>query len=326
MSAGPRTVAFVTAAAPPVTQTDGTGAPAPALSRWLPGLLVLAAIWGSSFLFIKVGVSELPPLFVALGRVVGGALALLIVVAVTRDRLPSDLRAWGHHAFVAVVGVAAPFSLFAFGEQRVSSVLAGIWNSVTPLVVLPMAVLVFRTEKMTGRRLLGLGLGFVGALVILGVWQGAGGSSLAGQLMCFAAAACYGVSIPYVRKFVSPLPQSGVVSSLCQLLVASALLAVVAPLASGGYPDLLALSWPVVASVTALGVLGTGFAFVLHLRNIRLVGASTASTVTYIIPIFATIIGVTVLGEPLDWFAPVGAAIVLLGVAVASGVRLGRRS
>ena len=222
----------------------------------------------------------------------------------TRDRLPRDLRAWGHHAVVAVVGVAAPFSLFAFGEQRVSSVLAGIWNSITPLVVLPMAVLVFRTEKMTSRRLIGLALGFVGALVILGVWQGVGGSSLAGQLMCLAAAACYGVSIPYVRKYVTPMPQSGVVSSLCQLLIASALLAIAAPVFSGGFPDLLALSWPVVASVAALGVFGTGLAFVLHLRNIRLAGASNASTVTYIIPIFATIIGVVVLQEPLDWYRP----------------------
>ena len=112
-------------------------------------MVVLAAIWGSSFLFIKVGVSELPPMFVALGRVLGGALALLVVVAVTRDRLPRDLRTWGHNAVVGVVGIAAPFTLFAYGEQRVSSLLAGIWNSMTPLFVLPIAVLVFRTERLT---------------------------------------------------------------------------------------------------------------------------------------------------------------------------------
>ena len=315
----------MTAAPSTVLAADGTGVPIASPGRWIPGLLLLSAIWGSSFLFIKVGVSELPALFVAFGRVAGGALALLVVVALTRDRLPRDLRAWGHHTVVAVVGVAAPFSLFAFGEQRVSSVLAGIWNSITPLVVLPMAVLVFRTEKMTARRMIGLALGFAGALVILGVWQGVGGASLAGQLMCLAAAACYGVSIPYVRRYITPLPYSGVVSSLCQLLVATALLAIVAPVFSGGFPDVLSLSWPVVASVAALGVLGTGLAFVLHLRNIRLVGASSASTVTYIIPIFATVIGVVVLRERLDWFAPVGAAIVLLGVAIASGIRLGRR-
>src|SRR4051812_35138217 len=165
-------------------------------------MLGLAVIWGSSFLFIKVGVSELPPLYVALGRVASGAAVLLAVVLITRDRLPSTARVWAHNAVVGVVGVAAPFTLFGYGEQRIPSLLAGIWNSTTPLVVLPMAVVVFRIERMTVRRVVGLGLGFVGALVILGVWQGVGPTSLAGQLMCLAAACCYGISIPYTRKFL----------------------------------------------------------------------------------------------------------------------------
>ncbi|HEV2930126.1 MAG TPA: DMT family transporter [Propionibacteriaceae bacterium] len=288
--------------------------------RWLPGMMALAAIWGSSFLFIKVGVTELHPLFVALGRVLGGAIALVVVLLLTRDRLPWDPRFWGHNAVVAVLGVALPFTLFGFGEQRISSVLAGIWNSVTPLVALPMAVLVFRTERLTRRRALGLVLGFVGAATILGVWQGVGGSSLAGQLMCLTAAACYGVAIPYTRRFLTPRPESGLAVSAGQLLIATVLLGVVAPLAGGGFPAVAELSGPVLASVAALGVLGTGLAFVLHLRNIRLLGASTASMVTYLIPVFATVIGVMVLGEALAWFQPVGAAIVLLGVAVAQRV------
>jgi drug/metabolite transporter (DMT)-like permease len=283
-------------------------------------MATLAAIWGSSFLFIKVGVTELHPLFVALGRVLGGAIALVVVVLLTRDQLPRDPRFWGHNAVVAVVGVALPFTLFGFGEQRISSVLAGIWNSVTPLIALPMAVLVFRTEKMTSRRVLGLVLGFVGAATILGVWQGVGGSSLAGQLMCLTAAACYGVAIPYTRRYITPRPESGLAASAGQLLIATVLLAVVAPLAGGGYPAVAELSGPVVASVAALGVLGTGLAFVLHMRNIRLLGASTASMVTYLIPVFATVIGVLVLSEELAWFQPVGAAVVLLGVAITQGV------
>ena len=291
------------------------------LVGWLPGMLTLAAIWGSSFLFIKVGVSELHPLFVALGRVLGGATALVVVALLTRDRLPRDLRLWGHNAVVAVLGIAVPFSLFSYGEQRISSVLAGIWNSVTPLVVLPMAVLVFRTEKMTLRRVLGLGLGFLGACVILGVWQGVGGSSLAGQLMCLAAAACYGVAIPYTRRFIAPRPESGLAMSVSQLLVATVVLAVVAPLAGGGFPAVLDLSAPVIASVALLGVVGTGLAFVINLRNIRLLGATTAAMVTYVIPVFATLIGVIVLGEQLAWYQPVGAVFVLLGVAVAQGRR-----
>jgi drug/metabolite transporter (DMT)-like permease len=286
------------------------------LRRWLPGMLGLALIWGSSFLFIKVGVSALHPFWVAFGRVASGAAALLVVMTIQRARLPGTPAAWAHNAVVSVVGIAAPFTLFAYGEQRVSSTLAGIWNSVTPLVVLPLAVFAFRTERMTTRRTVGLALGLVGALVILGVWRGIGGSSLAGQLMCLAAACCYGVSIPYTKRFVAPLPHSGVVMSACQLIIASAVLAVAAPLVSGAAPEVSSLPWTVVGAVVVLGAVGTGLAFVINMRNIRLVGASTASMVTYIIPVFATVAGVVVLHEHLQWFQPIGALVVLVGVAV----------
>src|SRR5262245_45161651 len=97
------------------------------LRQWLPGYLILTVVWGSSFLFIKVGIEQLPPLYVSLGRVVAGALTLLVVLFATRARLPRDPRIWGHLLVVGAVGAAAPFTLFAYGEQRVSSALAGIW-------------------------------------------------------------------------------------------------------------------------------------------------------------------------------------------------------
>ena len=225
---------------------------------------------------------------------------------------------------IAAVGVAVPFTLFGYGEQRVSSILAGIWNATTPLVVLPMAVLVFRTERMTARRAVGLVLGFVGVLVVLGVWQGLGGAQLTGQLMCFGAAACYGLSIPYQKRFVAGRPESGLALSATQLLVATVQLAIVAPLVAGAPPAPTDLSLDVVGSVLALGALGTGLAFVINLRIIRMAGASTASTVTYLIPIFAALIGVLALDEHLAWYQPVGAVIVLAGVAVSQGLLVRR--
>ncbi|PZF86395.1 DMT family transporter [Micromonospora deserti] len=295
-----------------------------ALRSWLPGFLALAAIWGSSFLFIKVGVEELHPLHLTLYRVGAGAATLLVVLAVLRDRLPREPRVWAHLAVIAAFGVVIPFTLFGYGEQRVESMLAGIWNATTPLIVLPLAVLVFRTERLTVRRAVGLALGFAGVLVVLGVWQGVGGAHFVGQLMCFGAAACYGVAIPYQKRFVAGSTHSGLSLSAAQLLVAAAQLAIVAPLVAGAPPVPTALSPEVVASVLALGALGTGLAFVIHLRNIRLAGASTASTVTYLIPVFAVLIGAVVLGERLTWHQPVGALIVLVGVAVSQGL-LGRR-
>ncbi|NYF55841.1 drug/metabolite transporter (DMT)-like permease [Micromonospora purpureochromogenes] len=290
------------------------------LRSWLPGFLALAAIWGASFLFIKVGIEELHPLHLTLYRVATGALTLLVVLAVLRDRLPREPRVWAHLVVVAAFGVALPFTLFGYGEQRVESMLAGIWNATTPLIVLPLAVLAFRTERLTARRAVGLGLGFLGVLVVLGVWEGVGGSHFTGQLMCFGAAACYGVAIPYQKKFIAGSAYSGLSLSAAQLLVATAQLAVVGPLLVGAPPLPTELSAPVVGSVVTLGALGTGLAFVINLRNIRVAGASTASTVTYLIPIFAVLIGAVVLDERLNWHQPVGALVVLLGVAVTQGL------
>lgn len=300
-----------------------TTAPAPDkldLRAFLPGYLALAVIWGASFLFIKVGVRELHPLYLTLFRVATGALTLLVVLAVTRVRLPRDPKLWAHLSVVGAFGVALPFTLFGFGEERVSSVLAGIWNATTPLIALPLAVLAFRTERLTVRGAVGIGIGFAGVLTVLGVWQGVGGSQLTGQLMCFGAAACYGVAIPYMKRFVAGSSASGVSLSGAQLLTATVQLAIVTPLLVGAPPAPGDLSLDVIGSVLALGALGTGLAFVINMRNIRLAGASTASTVTYLIPIAATIIGVLALDERLSWYQPVGAAIVLVGVAVSQGL------
>ncbi|WP_221449033.1 DMT family transporter [Micromonospora polyrhachis] len=290
------------------------------LRSWLPGFLFLAVIWGSSFLFIKIGVRELHPLHVTLARVGIGALTLLVVLAVLRDRLPRDPRLWLHLAVTAAIGTAVPFTLFGYGEQRVSSMLAGIWNATTPLVVLPLAVLVFRTERMTMRRAVGMTLGFVGVLVVLGVWQGVGGAQFTGQMMCLGAAACYGLAIPYQKRFVTDRTESGLALSAGQLLMATAQLAVVTPLVAGAPPAPTSLSLDVVAAILALGALGTGLAFVINMRNIRLAGASTASTVTYLMPVVSVLIGVFLLDEHLAWYQPVGALVVLVGVAYSQGL------
>jgi drug/metabolite transporter (DMT)-like permease len=290
------------------------------LRAFLPGYLALAVIWGASFLFIKVGVRELHPLYLSLFRVGTGALTLLIVLAVMRVRLPRDPKLWAHLSVVGAVGVALPFTLFGFGEERVSSVLAGIWNATTPLIALPLAVLAFRTERLSTRGAVGISIGFVGVLTVLGVWQGVGGSHLTGQLMSFGAAACYGVAIPYMKRFVAGRSESGVALSAAQLVTATVQLAIVTPLLVGAPPAPTSLSLDVIGSVLALGALGTGLAFVINMRNIRLAGASTASTVTYLIPIAATVIGVLALDERLSWYQPVGALVVLAGVAVSQGM------
>lgn len=120
--------------------------------------------------------------------------------------------------------------------------------------------------------------------------------------------------------FVSPRPESVTVAASVQLVLATAVMAVAAPLVTRGVPDLPALSGEVVASIAALGALGTGIAFVLANRLIRVAGATNASFVTYLSPVFSTLLGVLVLAEELTWNQPVGALLVLAGVAVSQGV------
>jgi len=287
---------------------------------WLPAFVALGAIWGSSFLFIKVGITELHPVYVTLGRVLAGALTLVIVLVATRDRLPRDPRLWLHLSVIAAAVNAVPFTLFGYGEQHISSILAGIWNGTTPLVTL-LVVMAFLPEERPDRaRVVGLLVGFVGVLTVLGVWRGQAltgrPGELLGQLLCFGAAVCYGFGFPYLRRIMHGRSESGVSIAGAQLIVATAQLAIVAPILAGPPPAPANLSGAVVGSVLALGALGTGIAFVLSYRVIRNAGATTASTVTYVISVFAALIGVVVLHERLTWYQPVGASIVLLGVAI----------
>jgi drug/metabolite transporter (DMT)-like permease len=289
-------------------------------ASWLPAYLALAAIWGCSFLFIKVAVEQIGPFYVALGRVGVGALTLLLALPLLRQGLPRDPRLWLHLFVIAALMNSAPFTLFAFGEQRISSVLAGIWNATTPLTTLGVLLTVFPQERFTAQRIAGLVVGFLGVLTVLGVWHGTGGAALTGQLMCFGAALCYGFGLPYTRRFAAGRPESGASIAAGQLVMATVQLAVLAPLVGGAPPAIGHLHARVVASVLALGALGTGLAFLLNYGLIRSLGAGTMSTVTYVVPVFATAAGVLVLGEHLTWYEPVGALVILAGVAVSQGL------
>lgn len=290
---------------------------------WLPWLIGLAAIWGCSFLFISVGVRELHPTYVTLGRVSSGALAVWLLMRATGERLPREPVTWAHLAVPGAL-IATAFTLFGYGERHIPSLLAGIWNGTTPLFTLPVAVLLLRTERFTAAKTTGLVVGFAGTLVVLGAWQGAGGASLRGQLLCAIAAACYGVAIPYQQRHLTARLDSDLAVSAGQLICASVLMALVAPVVAGAPPT--HLSAKVIGSVLTLGALGTGIALAIHARNIRWVGGSTASYVTYLSPIFAVLVGIVVLGEGLHWYQPVGGAVILLGVAIAQGrIRLGPR-
>jgi drug/metabolite transporter (DMT)-like permease len=289
-------------------------------NSWQVQFVALAATWGASFLFIKVLDRHWPVLWVSLGRVALGAAALLLLVVLRGERLPSEPRAWLHCAVAAVLFNAVPWTLFAYGEHHASSIVAGLWNATTPLWVLIVSLAAFGEEQPSRQRVAGLLLGFAGVGVLLGPWRGFGGGELAGHLACAGAALCYGIGFPYTRRFLADRPESGVVLSAAQLLCATAMLSVFIPLARAPTTH---IGLDGLGSLLALGALGSGVAFAVNYAIVRAKGPGTASLVTYVIPVFATVLGVAVLGETLHWNQPAGTLVLLAGVAISQG-RLAR--
>lgn len=300
--------------------TEAPAAPARraarALADWRLRFVVLAMIWGASFLFIKVAVEALAPVQVTFGRCLAGAVAIGAVLAVRREPLPRDVRTWAHLTVAALLNNVIPFTLFGYAEERVPSALAGICNAATPLFTVAVAVLALPDERPTRRRAAGLALGFGGVLVVLDVWNGGLGHDAIGALMALTAALCYGLAWTYIRRFVSPGGHSPFALTTTQLIAATALAAVAMPALA---PAPAHLPVRVLLAVAALGALGTGTAFVLQHGLIRDAGATVGSTVTYVAPVVAVLIGVTLLSEHLTWNEPVGAAVIIAGAVLVGG-------
>jgi drug/metabolite transporter (DMT)-like permease len=283
---------------------------------WQISFLFLAAIWGCSFWWIKLGLQVLAPVQVAFVRLAVGAAALLVILFVTHDRLPSKISTWRHLVVVALLMNSIPFTLFAVGETHISSVLAGIINASTPLTTLAVILLAFPEETPGADRRLGLLVGFSGILIVVGVWQGLGVGEWTGVAACVGAVTCYGIAFPYSRRHLAGLPDSGVALATGQVLIGAAVLLPFGILAGPlGGP----LSATPVMAMIGLGALGSGVAFALNYKVVREAGSSTASTVTYLTPLFAIAVGVAFLGETVTWNQPIGGLVVLVGVAIAQG-------
>ncbi|MEB8343458.1 DMT family transporter [Streptomyces endophyticus] len=299
------------------TASRATAAPPSATPRtaldWRIRFGVLALIWGFSFLLIKVGTEGFAPFQVTLGRLLFGAAVVVVAMVVKRQRLPRGARTWGHLAVAALFLNALPFSLFAFAEETIPSTLAGICNATSPLWGMALSMVALSEDRPTRRRVAGLGIGFLGVLTVLGVWQGFHGLDVAGTAMALLASLSYPIGWIYVRRTLANTGESNVSMIGAQLLLATAQLALVTPLFT---------SWPThfpvvpLLAIAALGALGTGVAFLIQYGLVAEVGPTTAQMVTYFVPVIATAAGVAVLGESLSWSTPIGAAIVLAGAAL----------
>lgn len=283
-------------------------------TRWLPLYLLTGFVWGCSFIFIKLGLEFLTPFGVAFGRCALGALTLFIYAKVKGFSLPAAPTTLFHIWIVSLLLNSIPGVLFAVAETEVTSVLAGIINAVTPLTTLLSIVLLNRAEKIRSFHVLGLTLGFAGVLIVLRAWQGLGDNPSWAIGALLLAVTCYGISYPYTKRFVMPLGLSteSIVSS--QLILASITL-LPFYLYDGIAKDQYTLG-PVLAMI-ALGVFGSGFAYLWNFRVLNIAGSAIASSVTYLTPVVAVAVGVLFKGESISWNEPFGALVVLLGAAIA---------
>ena len=284
--------------------------------------IALGFMWGSSYFFIKVGVENgLPPLTLVASRLFFGFLVLATVVALAREPLPRNPRQYAHLLVMSVINIVLPFFLITWGEQSIDSALAAILNSTVPLMVIVIAPLFLPDERVTINRVVGLAVGFVGILVLfVPDLRGLDNSGLLGWVALIASAVSYAVGNVYAKRNVKGLrPMIPALFQVAFALVIATGLALVIEQPIGR----VTMTRDALFAVVWLGVLGSGFAYLAYFRILRDWGATRASLVAYLLPVFGIALGVF-LNEPITLNRIAGTALIIAGVALVNS-RYGAR-
>lgn len=285
---------------------------------WLvpAAFILLGLIWGSSFLWIKIGVEEMDPATLVAYRIGIGAVAMLIYARLSGERLPGNLRELAPLAVLGMVATALPFFLITWGEQYIDSGTAAVLNSLTPIFSLILAGLILRTESVTLVRVIGLLTGFGGAALLASREFALRGDPIAlvGTAAVAVAAISYAVGASISRAMVHGTPRNVVAAGN---LTFGAIYIWIFTLLSGSNPappvqldSIIALLW--------LGLLGSFFAFVLLYFLIANLEATIATMVTYLFPVVGVTLGVVFLHELLDARLVIGTGLVVVGIVVVS--------
>jgi drug/metabolite transporter (DMT)-like permease len=299
-----------------VSNSNEVGRPGKSRS-WLFNYFGAGLIWGSSFFFIEFANQSFSPIGLAFWRCFLGATTLLIIVLWRKIDMRRDGKLFLFSFIVGAFNTALPFALFSYGEHHVSSSFAGMANAITPIATVIALLTVFRHERVTRNQIIGLGVGVLGVLTLIGVWQGIETDSWFAVMAVVIAATCYGFGGPFIRRFITPLGHPLEVAAFGQIAGATILLA---PL----YFTQPLLTGPInpqsLGALLALGIMGTGIAYILYYPLLKQVGSAISSSVTLITPLVAVTLGVLFLGEELKWYEPLGGLIILLGAAIAQGL------
>jgi drug/metabolite transporter (DMT)-like permease len=285
--------------------------------------LALGFTWGSSYLFIKIGVGSVPPLTLIAGRLTLGAAFLLLVVVLARQEPPRSARMYGHLFVMALVNIVIPFVLITYGEQSIDSALASILTATVPLTVIVLAPLFLPDERVTLPKIAGLSVGFTGVILLVAPdLANLGDADLRGELMLLGAAVAYGVGNVYSRRNVHGLRP--MIPALFQVSFAALLVVPVALVVDRPFADVQPTP-EALFSIAWLGILGSGVAYLAYFTVLRAWGATRTSMVAYLLPVVGIALGAMVLGDPITLNRIGGTALVIGGIAIVnSGTALRR--
>jgi drug/metabolite transporter (DMT)-like permease len=283
--------------------------------EWLL-LVTLSVLWGGSFFFSKIALYELPPFTVVLARVSIAAVVLNFVVIATGHRMPFSLKIWGLFFVMGVLNNLIPFSLIFWGQTRISSSLASILNAATPIWTVLLAHFLTKDEKLTPSRLLGAILGFSGVVVMIGPDALTGlGSNVLAQMAVIGATVSYAFAGIFGKRFKEIPPYiiaSGQITCTTIMMIPIVLWF--------DHPWLLPLpglkTW---GALLGLALLSTSVAYVIYFRLLATAGATNLLLVTFLIPVSASFLGMTILSERLDFCHFIGMILISLGLAAIDG-------
>jgi drug/metabolite transporter (DMT)-like permease len=278
--------------------------------------ILLGFFWGSSYLFIKIGVDAgLPPFTLITLRLLFGFILLATVVALAREPLPRNPRTYGHLLVMGAVNIAIPFSLITWAELTVDSALAAILTAPVPLFVIVIAAIFLRDERITINRLAGLVAGFVGVAILVGFDPATVASGdLAGEIALIGATLSYACGAVYARRNIHGLRP--MIPAVFQVTFALLMVTVLAFVFERPIDVVSQITPEALFAVVWLGILGSGLAYLVFFRILGRWGATRTSMVAYLLPVFGIALGALVLKEAIDARLLVGTALVIGGIAL----------
>lgn len=291
---------------------------------WI-GFWLLALIWGSSYLFIRIGVEQVPPFQLVFIRTGIAAIGLTTVVYLRGKRLPTDWRSIGDLLFLGIVNTVFPFALITWGETRIESGLASVLQATSALFSLVVAHFVFVDERITWRKVAGLSAGFLGVVVLASRSTGqttvgiTPAMHLLGQMAIVVSSLCYAVGGVYGRKAMQSRLEPIVTAAGAMLVAAvtTGILASLSPMLGGPAPVAISEFTPrVLGAVVTLGFVNTFTAYLIFYSLIAALGAARTSMVTYVLPVIGLGLGAIFLGEQVDLRLLVGAILILGSIGV----------